>query len=116
MHMTAQATTSPTAIRTDLGAIFVSMELSRTKWLITSVSPGNGEKMSKHSVSAGDLAGLFTLFSKLRERSRVRTGFDYSILTLQEAGLDGFWIHRVLDVGRNEKLTPQRNEELTPRF
>src|SRR5690348_6085374 len=38
------------AIRTDLGAIFVSMELSRRVWLITSPSPGAGEKMSKHSV------------------------------------------------------------------
>jgi transposase len=28
------------AIRTDLGAIFVSMELSRRAWLITSLSPG----------------------------------------------------------------------------
>lgn len=53
--------------------------------------------MSKHSVPAGDLAGLFALFSKLRERSRVRAGYDYPILTLQEAGLDGFWIHRVLE-------------------
>lgn len=97
MYMTVQAATNPTAIRTDLGAIFVSMELSRTKWLITSVSPGSGEKMSKHSVPAGDLAGLFALFSKLRERSRVKTGYDYPILTLQEAGLDGFWIHRVLE-------------------
>ena len=37
-----------TPIRTDLGAIFVSLELSRSKWLITSLSPGTGEKMSKH--------------------------------------------------------------------
>jgi transposase len=96
MHMTAQAT-NPTAIRTDFGAIFVSMELSRTKWLITSVSPGSGEKMSKHSMPAGDIAGLFALFAKLRERSRVRTGYDCPILTLQEAGLDGYWIHRVLE-------------------
>ena len=42
------------AIRTDLGAIFVSLELSRSTWLITSLSPGGGEKMSKHSVPAGD--------------------------------------------------------------
>ena len=44
----------PTAIRTNLGAIFVSLELSRSTWLITSLSPGGGEKMSKHSVSAGE--------------------------------------------------------------
>src|SRR3954468_14419587 len=43
------------AIRTDLGAIFVSLELSRRTWLITSLSPGAGEKMSKHSVPASDV-------------------------------------------------------------
>jgi transposase len=96
MHMTAR-TTQPTAIRTDLGAIFVSMELSRSKWLITSVSPGNGEKMSKHSMTAGDVAGLFALFAKLRERSQARTGRHHPIITIQEAGLDGFWIHRALE-------------------
>jgi transposase len=32
-----------TAIRTDLGAIFVSLELSRSTWMITSLSPGGGE-------------------------------------------------------------------------
>ncbi|XEN34833.1 hypothetical protein M728_005494 (plasmid) [Ensifer sp. WSM1721] len=36
-----------TAIRTDLGAIFVSLELSRATWLVTSLSPGGGEKMSR---------------------------------------------------------------------
>ena len=45
----------PTAIRTNLGAIFVSLELSRSTWLITSLSPGGGEKMSK---PAGDIAAL----------------------------------------------------------
>ena len=94
MHMTARPT-QPTAIRTDLGAIFVSMELSRSKW--TSVSPGNGEKMSKHSMTAGDVAGLFALFAKLRERSQARTRCHHPIITIQEAGLDGFWIHRVLE-------------------
>ena len=50
----------PTAIRTNLGAIFVSLELSRSTWLITSLSPGAGEKMSKHGVSAGNVAALLT--------------------------------------------------------
>ena len=81
------------AIRTDLGAIFVSLELSRRTWLITSLSPGGGEKMSKHSVQAGDIAGLLGRFAQLTEKARARTGRDFPI---QEAGLDGFWIHRVL--------------------
>src|SRR5437879_8468038 len=85
-----------TAIRTQFGAIFVSLELSRSNWLITSLSPGKGEKMSKHSVTAGDVAGLTKLFADLRRKAEVRTGESYPIITIQEAGLDGFWLHRVL--------------------
>jgi transposase len=85
-----------TAIQTNLGAIFISLELSRSTWLITSLLPGNSGKMSKHNVKASDIAGLFDLFSKLRERCRARTGHDYPIISIQEAGLDGFWIHRLL--------------------
>jgi transposase len=36
---------APAAIRTDLGANYVSTELSNTTWLITSLSPGAGERM-----------------------------------------------------------------------
>ncbi|ESX64448.1 hypothetical protein X759_31115 [Mesorhizobium sp. LSHC420B00] len=82
------------AIQINLAAIFVSMELSRSTWLITAVLPGNGEKMSKYPIATGNIAGLFDLFSKLRERSRAKTGQSYTIITIQEAGLDGFWIHR----------------------
>ena len=83
-------------IRTDLGAIFVSLELSRSVWLITSLSPGAGEKMSKHSVRSGDVTGLLARFAQLKEKARTRTGKTYPVLAIQEAGLDGFWIHRVL--------------------
>ena len=65
MQMTDRSE-APTAIRTDLGAIFVSLELSRSAWLITSLSPGSGDKMSKHSVRGGDIAGLL---KQLREKN-----------------------------------------------
>ena len=84
------------AIRTDLKAIFVSLELSRSTWVITSLSPGGGEKMSKHAVPSGDVAALLARLSKLKEKARLRTGQVFPILVIQEAGLDGFWIHRVL--------------------
>jgi transposase len=87
---------TPTAIRTDLAAIFVSMELSRSVWLITSLSPGAGEKMSKHATPAGDIAGLLMRFAQLQEKAQARTGQMLPIIAIQEAGLDGFWIHRVL--------------------
>src|SRR3954447_4150022 len=84
------------AIRTDLNAIFVSLELSRSTWVITSLAPGGGEKMSKHSVRSGDIAGLLARLSQLQEKARARTGHVFPIIVIQEAGLDGFWIHRVL--------------------
>jgi transposase len=87
----------PATIRTQFGAIFVSLELSRSNWLITSLSPGKGEKMSKHSVVAGDIAELLKLFAELKSKAETRTGQSYPIVTIQEAGLDGFWIHRVLE-------------------
>lgn len=87
---------APVAIRTDLGAIFVSMELSKSTWLVTSLSPGAGERMSRHTIRAGDVAGLFERFAQLRAKAKKRGGRDFAIIVIQEAGLDGFWIHRVL--------------------
>jgi transposase len=86
----------PTAIRTQFGAIFVSLELSRSNWVLTSLSPGNGEKMSQYSLTAGDIGGLLARFADLKRKARERTGSDYPIVTIHEAGLDGFWVHRVL--------------------
>src|SRR3954471_15066832 len=77
------------AIRTDLKAIFVSLELSRSTWVITSLAPGGGEKMSKHAVPSGDIAALFARLSQLKEKARVRTGQVFPIIVIQEAGLDG---------------------------
>jgi len=86
----------PTAILTQFGAIFVSLELSRSKWVVTSLSPGNGEKMSQYSLTAGDIGGLLARFAALKRKAKERTGSDYPIITIHEAGLDGFWVHRVL--------------------
>jgi transposase len=96
MQVIADRPEAPSAIRSDLGAIFVSMELSRSTWLITSLSPGGGEKMSKHSVPAGNVCTLLTRFSVLKQKAFARTGKSFPIIVIQEAGLDGFWIHRVL--------------------
>ena len=87
----------PPAVETKLGAIFVSMELSRSTWLITSLLPGDGERMSKHTLRAGDIAGLMERFAVLRQKASARAGQVFPIVVIQEAGLDGFWIHRVLE-------------------
>jgi transposase len=96
--MSASATgPAQVAILVDLAAIFVSLELSRSTWLVTSLSPGRGERMSRHSVRSGDVAGLLGLLARLKDQARARTGQTFPVIVIQETGLDGFWIHRVLE-------------------
>jgi transposase len=52
--------------------------------------------MSKHSVPASDVPGLLRRFAELKRKAAARTGRDFPIIVIQEVGLDGFWIHRVL--------------------
>ena len=96
MQVLTSHTQTLAAIRTDLGAIFVSFELSQKTWLTTSLSPGSGEKLSIHSVPAGDLGGLLARFAQLQEKAHARVGQRFPMIVIQEAGLDGFWIHRAL--------------------
>src|SRR5215218_558644 len=85
------------AVQVSLAAIFISLELSRSTWLITSLVPGGADKMSKHSVRSGDIAELMAHLAKLREKAHGRAGACFPIIVIQEAGLDGFWVHRVLE-------------------
>ncbi len=81
--------------RVDLGIIFVSLELSKSTWLVTSLAPGS-DKMSRRTILGGDVDGLFACFAQLRTKALERQGKLYPLVAIQEAGLDGFWIHRVL--------------------
>ena len=105
----------PAAIRTQFGAIFVSLELSRSTWLVTSLSPGKGEKMSKRSVEAGDIAELLKLFAELKRKAQTRMGESYPIIAIQEAGLDGFWLHRALQQEAVESHVVDPASIATPR-
>lgn len=96
MPLAANQFAVPAAIRVDLGAIFVSLELGKSSWLVTSLSPGS-EKMSRHTVAGGDISALFSCLTGLRDKARVRQGKLYPLVVIQEAGLDGFWIDRVLN-------------------
>ena len=53
--------------------------------------------MSKHSIDGGDVKGLLNRFKTLRAKAQARTGRSFPLAVIYEAGLDGFWIHRVLE-------------------
>jgi transposase len=94
-----QSATSATAVATTTRAndttLFASLELSKSKWVVTINSPGS-EKFSKHLVEGGDGAGLIDLLSRSRAKAEQRCGVQVKAIVIQEAGLDGFWIHRLL--------------------
>jgi transposase len=94
-----QSATSATAVATTARAndttLFASLELSKSKWVVTINSPGS-EKFSKHLVEGGDGAGLIDLLSRSRAKAEQRCGMQVKAIVIQEAGLDGFWIHRLL--------------------
>lgn len=96
MSIATHRSEAPSAVRVDLSAIFISLELSQSKWLITSLSPGAGEKLSKFTLPASDVAGMLARFAELQRKAEARTGQDFPLVVIQEAGLDGFWVHRVL--------------------
>lgn len=45
-------------VQSELAAIFISLELSRSSWVVTSLSPGAGERMSRIQLAAGDMGAL----------------------------------------------------------
>ena len=63
--------------------------------MVTINSPGS-EKFSQHLVEGGDGAGLIDLLSRSRAKAEQRCGVQVKVIVIQEAGLDGFWIHRLL--------------------
>jgi hypothetical protein len=87
MQDVADQSVAPTTIRADLCAIFISLELSRSTWLVTSLSPGGDEKMSKHSGASGG-------------RARVRSRSFCQMARLMPAGRRAHWRRVALVVAR----------------
>ena len=52
--------------------------------------------MSRFAVAGGDITGLFSCFASLRQKVQRRKDRLYPLVVIQEAGLDGFWLGRVL--------------------
>jgi transposase len=95
MQSVISATAVATTARANDITLFASLELSKSKWLLTINSPGS-EKFTRHVVEGGGGDGLLALLSRLRAKAEQGYGVRVKALVIQEAGLDGFWIHRLL--------------------
>lgn len=95
-------------------AVFVSLELSPQKWLVTSLLPGS-EKLSKRWIDGGDGAGLLALLRELQTKAQARSGGPVTVVSIYEAGLDGFWLHRLLEANGIESHVVDAGSIAAPR-
>src|SRR5215831_2292123 len=95
-----RATTLPVSEQTcspeHYATLFVSLELSRSTWVATTLAPGS-TKMSKHTLVGGDGRKLLDLLARLKTRAEQRISAPVKVVAIHEVGLDGFWIHRLLE-------------------
>lgn len=75
--------------------IYAALELSGKTWLIAVHSPV-ADKISLHSLAAGQVSELLALFTRARERAQAQSGTAIEVVCCYEAGYDGFWLHRLL--------------------
>jgi len=69
----------------------LALELSDKKWLL---GFSDGDKLRHKAIAAGDLAALDEEIAKAKQRFRLAA--DCRVVSVYEAGRDGFWIHRAL--------------------
>jgi transposase len=90
-----QPQTDPTATVAEIATLLVSFELSEDRWVVTMRQPGSS-KLSRFGLAARDTAKLLALLTRQREQAERRTNRAVKMVSIYEAGRDGFWLHRWL--------------------
>ena len=95
MHYAPQPQNPPTATEAETATLLVSFELSEGRWILTIRLPGSSQ-LSRFSVPARDTAAVLAVLLKQRQRAEQHSGRPVQIVSIYEAGRDGFWLHRWL--------------------
>ena len=91
-----RATPIEATARPDAGRLFAALELGKSRWLVTVDAPGS-EKLSRHAVAGGDGGCSPRPLGAAEDDGRAADRLAVEVLVIQEAGLDGFWLHRLLE-------------------
>ncbi|HEY0419218.1 MAG TPA: IS110 family transposase [Acetobacteraceae bacterium] len=76
-------------------AVFVAMELSKSTWVLAAQASPSG-KTSSHRLDGGNIDELLALLRRLAAREQGAAGEKVKVVLGDEAGYDGFWLHRRL--------------------
>lgn len=79
----------------DVATLLVGFELSKSTWLIGLYAPELGSTISRHRIDGGNQENAIALIETARKRLLGR-GKPVRVVTVYEAGYDGFWLHRAL--------------------
>jgi len=96
MRIETQLNDHPTATAAETATLLISFELSQSKWVLTMQRP-HSSKLSRFTVPARDTAKVLSLLTTQRQQAERRCGQPVKIVSIYEAGLDGFWLHRWLE-------------------
>jgi transposase len=115
MRIETQPQDHPTATTGETARLLVSFELSQSKWVLTVRAPASA-KLSRFTVPSRDTEKVSSLLTAQRQQAERRTARPVQIVSIYEAGLDGFWLHRWLETQEVEShvvdaasiLGPQR--------
>src|SRR5262249_26586779 len=95
--MSTSALIAPAA-QDEIATLFVGFELSKTTWLIGLYSPQLGKTISRYKLDGGDINAALERITVARLRLE-KLGKPVRVVSVYEAGYDGFWLHRRLTAG-----------------
>src|SRR3984885_9898273 len=97
----------PAATHGETARCLFAIELSKQSWVIGFITPLSA-KINRRILSGGDWRGLLQLIEEMRARVSRETGRAVEVISCYEAGYDGFWLHRQLEVHgiRNYVIDP----------
>src|SRR5512132_4185075 len=75
--------------------LFGGLELGKSTWLIGLYAPELGRTVSRHKIDGGDFGKVLELIAAMRRRL-AKLGKPVRVVSIYEAGYDGFWLHRAL--------------------
>src|ERR1700722_19470590 len=96
MRIETQPQDHPTATPGETARLLVSFELSQSKWVLTVRAPASA-KLWRFTVPSRDTEKVSSLLTAQRQQAERRTARPVQIVSIYEAGLDGFWLHRWLE-------------------
>src|ERR1700757_5323275 len=86
------------ATQDEIATLFVGFELSKATWLIGLYSPQLGKTISRYKVDGDDVDAALERITVARLRLE-KLGKPVRVVSIYEAGYDGFWLHRRLTAG-----------------